>query len=184
LRRRTSGCRAIRHGLDRFRHLCRVDPAHRPASSSRAGTAARRRALSPEQQRQVAELRATDLRVRAHEQAHISAGHGVVTSGAQYDYTTGPDGLRYAVSGEVGIDTSREQKPEANIDKGQRIQAAALAPRDPSPQDRRVAAVGAELTAEGQAELAAERQQAESPARQAGTAAYRSLNSEAAPRPA
>lgn len=128
--------------------------------------------LTPDQQRQVAELKATDRKVRAHEQAHIAAGQGVVTTGAQYSYTTGPDGVRYAVAGEVGIDTSREQKPEANIDKGQRIQTAALAPADPSPQDRRVAAVGAELEADGRSELNAQRQQA-----QRGTAAYRSLNS-------
>jgi len=129
-----------------------------PASSGRSSAAARTE-LSPEQQRQIAALKATDLRVRNHEQAHISAGQGVVTSGAQYTYTTGPDGVRYAVAGEVGIDTSRERKPEANIDKGQRIQSAALAPADPSPQDRRVAAVGAELVADGQSELNAQRQQ-------------------------
>lgn len=158
-------------------------PLSAPASS-RAGTPARAgRELSPEQQREVADLRATDLRVRAHEQAHISAGHGVVTSGPHYQYTTGPDGVRYAVGGEVGIDTSREQKPEANIDKGQRIQAAAMAPRDPSPQDRRVAAVGAELEADGQAELAAQRRQDSGRSRPDSTAAYRSLNSDSAPAP-
>ncbi len=151
-----------------------------PAATSR-GKAAARTELSPEQQRQVAALKATDLRVRNHEQAHISAGQGVVTSGAQYTYTTGPDGVRYAVAGEVGIDTSREQKPEANIDKGQRIQSAALAPADPSPQDRRVAAVGAELVADGQSELNAQRHQQAtertSPQARQGTAAYRSVNS-------
>jgi len=151
-----------------------------PASASRS-SAVSRTELSPEQQRQVAALKATDLRVRNHEQAHISAGQGVVTTGAQYTYTTGPDGVRYAVAGEVGIDTSREQKPEANIDKGQRIQTAALAPADPSPQDRRVATVGAELVADGQSELNAQRQQQaeanSNPQARRGTAAYRSVNS-------
>ncbi|WP_170228280.1 putative metalloprotease CJM1_0395 family protein [Denitratisoma oestradiolicum] len=117
------------------------------------------RELTPEQQRQVQELRQIDQRVRAHEQAHISAGHGVITSGASFAYTYGPDGRQYAVSGEVGIDTSAEDKPEANIDKGQRIQAAALAPRDPSPQDRSVAAIGARLEDRGYADLALQRQQ-------------------------
>lgn len=115
--------------------------------------------LTPEQQRQVQELRQIDQRVRAHEQAHISAGHGVVTSGANFSYTYGPDGRQYAIAGEVGIDTSAEDKPEANIDKGQRIQAAALAPRDPSSQDRSVAAIGARLEDRGYADLALQRQQ-------------------------
>lgn len=115
--------------------------------------------LTPEQQRQVAELQQIDRAVRAHEQAHLSAGRGVVTSGANFSYTYGPDGKRYAVGGEVSIDTSAEKKPEANIDKGIRIQAAALAPKDPSPQDHRVAAIGGRLEALGRSDLA--QQQAE-----------------------
>lgn len=115
--------------------------------------------LTPEQQRQVAELQQIDRTVRAHEQAHLSAGRGVVTSGANFSYTYGPDGKRYAVGGEVSIDTSAEKKPEANIDKGIRIQAAALAPKDPSPQDHRVAAIGGQLEALGRSDLA--QQQAE-----------------------
>ncbi len=116
--------------------------------------------LSPEQRREVARLREIDRHVRAHEAAHIAAGGGLVTGGATYSYAYGPDGKAYAVAGEVGIDTSHESEPEANISKGQRIQAAALAPADPSPQDYRVASAGAELAAQGRAELAAERGQA------------------------
>lgn len=110
--------------------------------------------LTPEQQQRVKELQQTDRTVREHEAAHIAAGAGVVTSGPTYTYTYGPDGKAYAVSGEVGIDTSAEDKPEDNIDKGVRIQKAALAPRDPSPQDYRVAAVGAELESTGRDDLA------------------------------
>lgn len=110
--------------------------------------------LTVQQQRQVAQLQQIDRDVRAHEQAHIAAGHGVVTSGPNYTYTYGPDGKQYAVAGEVGIDTAPERKPEANIDKGIRIQAAALAPRDPSPQDYRVAAVGSQLETTGRSDLA------------------------------
>lgn len=117
------------------------------------------KALTPEQQQQVAELQQIDRTVRAHEQAHLSAGHGVITSAANFSYTYGPDGKRYAVGGEVGIDTSAEKKPEANIDKGIRIQAAALAPKDPSPQDYRVASIGGQLEAQGRSDLS--RQQAE-----------------------
>ncbi|MBL8487007.1 MAG: hypothetical protein JNK22_07980 [Rhodocyclaceae bacterium] len=117
------------------------------------------RQLTAEQLRIVRELQAIDRRVREHEAAHLRAGRGVVTSGANFNYVYGPDGRQYAVSGEVGIDTSPERKPEANIDKGERIQAAALAPRDPSEQDYRVAAVGAQLESRGRADLAV--QQAE-----------------------
>lgn len=113
--------------------------------------------LSSEQQRQVQELRQVDRAVRAHEQAHITAGRGVVTSGASFSYTYGPDGKQYAVGGEVSIDTSAERKPEANIDKGQRIQVAALAPADPSPQDHRVAAIGASLEEQGYLDLERQR---------------------------
>jgi hypothetical protein len=114
--------------------------------------------LSTEEQRTVQQLQQIDRTVRAHEQAHMSAGRGVVTSGAQFQYTYGPDGKQYAVGGEVGIDTSPERKPQANIDKGRLIQAAALAPKDPSPQDYRVAAVGGQLEAQGQTDLVREQQ--------------------------
>jgi hypothetical protein len=113
--------------------------------------------LTPDQQRQVAELQKIDRKVRAHEAAHLAAAGGLATSGASYSYTYGPDGKRYVTGGEVGIDTSAESKPRANIDKGQRIQRAALAPADPSPQDRQVASAGAQLEARGRSELMTER---------------------------
>ena len=117
------------------------------------------RELTPEQSRQVSELRQIDRQVREHEAAHLRSGSGVVTSGASYSYAYGPDGKQYAVGGEVGIDTSPGQKPEANIDKGQRIQIAALAPRDPSPQDYRVASVGGQLEMQGRSDLSEQKAQ-------------------------
>lgn len=132
--------------------------AQKPAADTPSKTV-EPKTLSPEEQRVVAELQQIDRTVRAHEQAHLQAGHGVVTSGPNYTYTYGPDGKQYAVGGEVGIDTSAEKKPEDNIDKGERIQAAALAPRDPSPQDYRVASIGGRLEAQGHSDLAV--QQAE-----------------------
>ncbi len=109
--------------------------------------------LTPEQQRAIRELQQIDRTVRAHEQAHLSAGRGVITSAANFTYTYGPDDKQYAVAGEVGIDTSPEDKPQDNIDKGQLIQAAALAPRDPSPQDYSVASIGSQLEAQGRSDL-------------------------------
>lgn len=117
------------------------------------------REISPEQQRQIDELRAIDRQVREHEAAHLRNGAGVVTSGASYSYAYGPDGKQYAVAGEVGIDTSPERKPEDNIDKGQRIQIAALAPRDPSSTDFRVASIGGRLEAQGRSDLSAQQLQ-------------------------
>lgn len=117
-------------------------------------------ALTPEELRRIAELERIDSEVRAHEQAHINVGRGLITSGPDYDYVYGPDGKRYAVSGEVGIDTSPEQKPQANIDKGQHIQETALAPVDPSPQDYRVAATGKRLEERGHSDLREEQRAA------------------------
>lgn len=68
------------------------------------------------------------------------AGAGVIVSGAQFSYRRGPDGQLYAVSGEVKIDLSPVPgDPEATAEKARQVQRAALAPSDPSAQDRRVA---------------------------------------------
>lgn len=149
------------------------------SSKQDATTEARRevtakRELTPAEQRQVRELVQIDRAVRAHEQAHLSAGRGVVTSGANFTYTYGPDGKQYAIGGEVGIDTSPERKPEENIDKGVRIQEAALAPADPSPQDYQVAAVGSRLEGQGRSDLVRQQQEERIAAEQAA-AGQRSL---------
>lgn len=92
----------------------------------------------------IAQLRQTDQKVRMHEAAHISAGGAYVTGGPSYTYQTGPDGKRYAVSGEVQIDTSPvPDDPEATIIKMEAIRKAALAPAQPSSQDLSVAASAA-----------------------------------------
>ncbi len=108
--------------------------------------------LSPEQQQEVNRLRAIDRKVRAHEQAHMAAGAGV-TGGASFQFTRGPDGRQYAVGGEVRINVSSGQTPESTIERARTIQAAALAPADPSSQDRAVAAQAAMLEAQARAEL-------------------------------
>ena len=128
---------------------------NRGQGSSLPGT----KQLTPDEQRRVAELQKIDRAVHAHELAHLAAAGGLATSGASYTYVYGPDGKRYAVGGEVSIDTSAESKPQANIDKGRRIRAAAMAPADPSAQDRAVASAGDRLVALGRQELAAEQRQ-------------------------
>jgi hypothetical protein len=110
--------------------------------------------LSAADQRRVEEMKTTDRAVRAHEAAHMAAGGNLVTSGASYSYETGPDGQRYAVAGEVGIDTSKGRTPEETLIRADRIRAAALAPTDPSAQDRAVAAAAAQMAAEARTEIA------------------------------
>jgi hypothetical protein len=97
--------------------------------------------LSEEERKKVEELKRIDQAVKAHEQAHKAAGGQYVRGGANYEYRRGPDGKLYAVGGEVQIDVSAvEGDPEATIKKMETVRRAALAPQDPSPQDRRVAA--------------------------------------------
>jgi hypothetical protein len=108
---------------------------------------------NPKVQAQVLELKAIDQKVRAHEMAHISAGSGVVRSGATFSYTKGPDGKLYATGGEVQVDTSPVPgDPDATIEKAEQIQRAALAPADPSSQDRAVAAKAAAMANQARAE--------------------------------
>jgi hypothetical protein len=111
--------------------------------------------LSPEAKAEVAKLQARDADVRAHENAHLAAGGGIVTGGANYTYQEGPDGRNYAVGGEVGVDTSPVRgNPQATIAKAMHIMAAALAPADPSGQDRSVAAQAASMAAQAAGEVA------------------------------
>ena len=113
--------------------------------------------LSEEEQAQVRELKKRDEEVRAHEAAHAATG-GAFAGSPSYEYQTGPDGKRYAIGGEVKIDTSPiDGDPGATINKMRQVQAAALAPAEPSGQDKKVAAAAAAKIREAEAELAAER---------------------------
>ena len=99
---------------------------------SMEGSAGAPEQLSKEEQQEVAKLKQRDAEVRAHEQAHIAAGGHYVRGGANYEYQTGPDGKRYAVGGEVSIDTSPvPDDPQATITKMQTVRRAALAPAKP-----------------------------------------------------
>lgn len=110
--------------------------------------------LTPAEQRQVEKLKQTDQRVKAHEQAHLRVGRELVRGGADFSYETGPDKKRYAVAGEVEIDTSKAKTPEETIPKAQHIRATALAPADPSPQDRQVASLASQMEMQARQEVA------------------------------
>lgn len=110
--------------------------------------------LTPEQQAQIAELKARDQEVRQHEAAHAGRG-GAYAGSPSFTYTTGPDGKQYATGGEVSIDVSPVSgDPAATIQKLRTVIAAALAPADPSGQDQAVAAQAQAALARAQAELA------------------------------
>lgn len=110
--------------------------------------------LSEEEQQQVDELAARDREVRTHEQAHLAAAGPYARGGPHYEYQRGPDGKRYAIGGSVQIDTSPVSgDPEATIRKAQVVRAAALAPAEPSDQDRRIATQASQMQAEAQREL-------------------------------
>ena len=111
--------------------------------------------LSPEAKRMLESLKARDKEVRAHEAAHLAAAAGIAKGGAQFTTQRGPDGNMYAVGGEVSIDASEvPNDPEATIAKARQIAAAALAPADPSPQDRSAAASARQMESKAASELA------------------------------
>ncbi len=85
-------------------------------------------------------LQKVDQEVHNHELAHLAAAGGYARSGASYQYQTGPDGRKYAVGGEVQIDTSPGKTPQDTIAKMETVRRAALAPASPSGQDQLVAA--------------------------------------------
>ena len=107
--------------------------------------------------KEIAKLKTTDREVRAHEMAHVMAGGSLVRRGASFSYQQGPDGIRYAVAGEVSIDSSPvEGDPAATIRKMQQVRRAAEAPAEPSSQDRSVAAAAAQTEATARQELMAQ----------------------------
>ena len=113
--------------------------------------------LSEQEQQQVRELSARDREVRAHEQAHANVG-GRYAGSPTYSFQRGPDGKQYAVGGEVSIDVSPiAGDPQATIEKAAIVRRAALAPAQPSAQDRAVAAEATAIEQQARAELLAQR---------------------------
>lgn len=136
-------------------------PASTNVQSAQAVTSAQAAAKSPVME-QVEQLELTrmikrDQEVRQHEQAHSAIG-GRHAGAPSYSYERGPDGKRYAVAGEVSIDVSAvPDDPQATLAKMEQVIRAALAPADPSAQDRQVAAQAQIQLAQARAELAQQR---------------------------
>ncbi|HID71049.1 MAG TPA: hypothetical protein EYP35_11520 [Desulfobacterales bacterium] len=109
--------------------------------------------LNAEEQKMLHELKARDIEVRSHEQAHLSAAGQYAAGGASFSYQTGPDGKRYASSGEVPIDMTKEKTPETTIQKMRTVRRAALAPASPSAADRNIAAQASTKEAQAMKEM-------------------------------
>jgi len=147
-------------------------PAQAPAAATEQKSAAKPAAspssttqLSSEALALIDKLKSRDLEVRQHEQAHLAAAGGLATSGPSYTYQRGPNGVNYAVGGEVNIDTSPGATPQETIQRARTIEAAALAPAEPSGPDRAVAAQAQQMEIKARAELAQQAYQGGSPAK-------------------
>ena len=111
-------------------------------------------------QQVINQLKSRDAEVKAHEMAHLAAAGGYSIGGMNFTYQTGPDGRQYAVGGEVGIDTSTVSgNPQATLDKAMIIQLAALAPVEPSSQDRKVASQASQMMVQARGEMEAQAQE-------------------------
>lgn len=119
-------------------------------------TKANGEALSEQEKKKVQELRERDQEVRTHEQAHKAAAGGLPTSGPGYEYQTGPDGQQYAVGGEVSIGMPDSDDPRADLRNAQQLERAALAPAEPSAQDRKVASSARQKQTKARQEIADE----------------------------
>ena len=113
-----------------------------------------------EEQKIIRNLSERDREVKAHEQAHVAVG-GQYAGTASYEYKRGPDGVNYAVSGEVDISLSKLADPYMTIDKMKQVKQAALAPAEPSAQDYAVAAKATQIELEAYTEIAKLKQQEE-----------------------
>ncbi|WP_022668403.1 putative metalloprotease CJM1_0395 family protein [Desulfospira joergensenii] len=110
--------------------------------------------LTQAELRLVTELKQADSEVRRHEMAHIAAAGGLALSGANFTFQRGPDGVNYAVAGEVSIDTAPVPgDPKATIQKMQKVKNAALAPANPSAQDVKVASKASAMASKALSEL-------------------------------
>ncbi|WP_298448319.1 putative metalloprotease CJM1_0395 family protein [uncultured Marinobacter sp.] len=124
--------------------------------------------------KELTELKARDREVRAHEAAHQAVG-GQYAGAISLSYQRGPDGAQYAVGGEVSIDMSPVNgDPQATIEKMRVVRSAAMAPAEPSGQDRAVAAQAMQVMLQAQSELALEQKSSDSNADKPATAASES----------
>jgi SprA-related family len=126
--------------------------AKNPESSNSSEKTGNEEIQKAQESKLVAELKKRDTEVRQHELAHAAVG-GAHAGAPQYKFTKGPDGKNYAVEGEVSVNASFSGNAEEKLEKARTIRAAALAPAEPSSQDRQVAAQAARVAMQAQTEL-------------------------------
>ncbi len=123
-------------------------------NSKRTDKLSKDQELSRGEQVVIEQLKRVDREVRNHELAHKAAAGSFAKGGTSLKYTIGPDGKKYVVGGHVNIDTSTiPNNPEATIRKAQSIRSAALAPANPSSQDRSVAASAVKMESDARMKI-------------------------------
>ena len=128
-------------------------PARAPSGGFAEEASGYEQSQDESEQRQIEQLATRDREVRAHERAHAAVG-GQHTGAPQLNFVRGPDGVAYATSGEVSVNLgSVTGDPQATLRKAEQIQAAALAPADPSSQDRLIAAKAARMAEQARADI-------------------------------
>lgn len=153
---REAGPAASRTGTNRTEDSARTRTTEAPGG--RSGTAQAN--LTPEQEREVAALRRRDTEVRAHEAAHKAVA-GSLGGAVSYTFQRGPDGVLYAIGGEVPITLAEGRTPEETIRRARQVRAAALAPTNPSGADRSVASAASAMEVKAQRQAnAAQRERA------------------------
>ncbi|MBT3334144.1 MAG: hypothetical protein HOK21_12050 [Rhodospirillaceae bacterium] len=132
--------RGFTHQRETARYRQRVQNAiNRAKRARRINTPTDGQGLTAQQAKLVQWLQARNREVYRHEGLHYSTGQPF-TVPPVYEFVDGPDGRRYAISGHVSFNLSGVHasgiKPLSIL---RRLHAAALAPRQPSKQDQRVA---------------------------------------------
>lgn len=152
-----------------------VPSAGPPGDKAATSQPGRARELSEDDQRAVEELKRRDQEVRRHEQSHVAAAGRYANGGPQFEFTTGPDGRQYATGGHVNIDVGPANTPEATLIKAQIIRRAALAPAEPSGQDRAVASAASQLERDARKQIQEARQEEANGGSETGAASKRGL---------
>ena len=110
--------------------------------------------LTSDEEAEVFKLKAIDSKIKAHEMAHKSGP--AASGGASFSYTKGPDGLMYAIAGEVPVEIKTGDTPQETISNMHDVIATALAPSDPSPQDLSIASKARVIMMKAQQEFTKE----------------------------
>jgi pyruvate/2-oxoglutarate dehydrogenase complex dihydrolipoamide acyltransferase (E2) component len=117
------------------------------------------RELTIKEKIEIMELEQLERSVREHERAHLRTARNLAVSQPTFEYKEGPDGKKYAVHGEVKIDSAvAGGDAEEAIEKALKMQRTALAPSDPSSKDLQVAARARIIESKAHRKLAREKQ--------------------------